>query len=280
MNILLSAASDFVVTEELISHLLNGAMSLGKKLIIAIILWIIGKKLIRLLEKMVTKGFGKTTIDISVQKFLTSLLRVLAYAVLVITIVGVLGVETTSLVTVIGSLALTVGLSLQGSLSNFAGGVLILIFRPFSVGDYIVACGEEGTVQTIDLFYTKLLTVDNKQITIPNGSLANSNVVNVGKEPVRRLDINVSISYDADVKQAKSLLTQVLTDNSMVLKDKAVDVFVNSLDESCVTIQTRCWTNTADYWALKWELLENYKAVLDANHIGIPYNQLDVHIHN
>jgi small conductance mechanosensitive channel len=275
---LLSLTTFETVSQEVITRLAGGVMTLGKKLIIALIIWFIGKKLVKYAEKLATIAFEKGKLEPSVSKFLASLIRVLCYAVLVITIVSVLGIQTTSLITLIGSAGVTVGLALQGSLSNFAGGVLILVFKPFRVGDYIVACGQEGTVQAIEIIYTRIATIDNKIITIPNGTLANSNIVNVGCEPFRMVDINVGISYGADIKKAKAVLENVIAKNRLVLQDKAVTVFVNSLDQSAVTIQTRCWCKTGDYWTVRWGLLESYKEALDENGIVIPFNQLDVHI--
>lgn len=266
------------VLEAAVSKLTSGVMTFGKKLIIVFLLWFIGKKLIRYVEKLVTVTFEKGRLEKSVAKFLVSLIRILCYAVLVITIVSVLGIQTTSLITLIGSAGVTIGLALQGSLSNFAGGVLILVFKPFKVGDYIAACGQEGTVQAIDIIYTRLATTDNKIITIPNGTLANADIVNVGSEAFRRLDISVGISYDADIKKAKRVLEDILTNENMVLHDKETMVFVDKLDSSSVSIQTRCWCKGENYWTLKWSLLEDYKEALDANGISIPYNQLDVHV--
>lgn len=275
---LLAANVYETMLSEAMTKLTAGVLTLGKKLIIVLLLWVIGKRLIKYVEKFVTRGFEKGRLEASVAKFLASLIRILCYAVLVVTIIGVLGIQTTSFITLIGSAGVTVGLALQGSLSNFAGGVLILIFKPFRVGDYIVACGQEGNVLAIDIIYTRLATVDNKIITIPNGSLANSNIVNVGTEPIRRVDLNVGISYKADIKKARGVLEEVIAKNKAVLHDKEVVTFVDSLDSSAVTIQTRCWCKTADYWNVRWNLLEEYKVALDANGIEIPFNQLDVHI--
>lgn len=276
---LLSVTTYEVMLSEALSRLAGGIMTFGRKLIVVLLLWIIGKRLIRYIEKLVTSGFEKGKLEPSVARFLVSLIRISCYAVLVIMMVGVLGIQTTSLITLIGSAGVTIGLALQGSLSNFAGGVLILIFKPFRVGDYIVACGLEGTVQAIDIIYTRLITVDNKAVTIPNGTLANANIVNVGAEPFRRVDIHVGISYQSDIKAAKNVLQEVITKEARVLKDKDITIFVDSLDSSCVTIQTRCWCKTQDYWAVRWNLLENYKLALDANDIQIPFQQMDIHIH-
>ena len=171
-------------------------------------------------------------------------------------------------------------MSLQGSLSNFAGGVLILIFKPFKVGDYIVVGNYEGTVRTIEILYTKLTTVDNKVVMLPNGTLSNSNIVNVGAEDFRRLDIEMSIGYSSDLKLAKTLLNTIVNNNPAVIKDRDIKVIVKSLDESCVTLETRVWVKTEDYWDTRFTLLEEYKAEFDKNGIEIPFNQMDVHIIN
>lgn len=266
------------MAEEAMSKITAGALTLGKKLIIVLLLWIIGKKLIKYVEKLVTKAFDKGNMEKSVAKFLVSLIRISCYAILVTTIIGVLGIQTTSIITLIGSAGVTVGLALQGSLSNFAGGVLILIFKPFRVGDYIVAGGYEGTVQVIDIIYTKIATVDNKIITIPNGTLANNSIVNVGVQPFRRVDLNVGIGYGADIDKAKQVILDEIKHQQNVIHEKEMLVVVDSLDSSSVTLQTRCWCKSSDYWTVRWALLENYKKALDKNGIEIPFNQLDVHI--
>ena len=174
--------------------------------------------------------------------------------------------------------ALAIGMSLQGSLSNFAGGILILIFKPFKVGDYIIVGTNEGTVKSIEILYTRLVTIDNKVVMLPNGSLSNSSIVNVGAENTRRIDIQIGIGYSSDIPKAKKLLEQVINSEKGILKDKDILVVVKSLDESCVTLETRAWVNTADYWNVRFNLLERYKNIFDENGIEIPFNQLDVHM--
>lgn len=259
-------------------QMVSGAVSIVKTLITILLIWIIGRKIIKVLLNIVHKTFERTNMDVSLEKFLESLIRFALYAVLAVTIVSTLGIETTSIVTLIGSLGLTVGLSLQGSLSNFAGGVLILLFKPFQVGDYIVACGCEGTVEVIDLLYTKLTTVDNKKITIPNGTLANSNIVNVAIEPTRRVDVAISVAYDTDLKKAKQVLEEQIRTHKDVLKDQDISVFVDTLGDSSITIMTRCWVAKENYWSVTAELKENFKVAMDENNINIPYPQIDVHI--
>ena len=237
------------------------------KIVFALLIWFIGKKLISLSLKLLKKVFDRGSIDVGVVNFTMSIIKFALYAVLILMVIDELGIQTTSLITVFGSAALAVGMSLQGSLSNFAGGVLILIFKPFKVGDYIVVGNYEGTVRTIEILYTKLTTVDNKVVMLPNGTLSNSNIVNVGAEDFRRLDIEMSIGYSSDLKLA-------------VIKDRDIKVIVKSLDESCVTLETRVWVKTEDYWDTRFTLLEEYKAEFDKNGIEIPFNQMDVHIIN
>lgn len=250
------------------------------KIVFALLIWFIGKKLISLSLKLLKKVFDRGSIDVGVVNFTMSIIKFALYAVLILMVIDELGIQTTSLITVFGSAALAVGMSLQGSLSNFAGGVLILIFKPFKVGDYIVVDNYEGTVRTIEILYTKLTTVDNKVVMLPNGTLSNSNIVNVGAEDFRRLDIEMSIGYSSDLKLAKTLLNTIVNNNPAVIKDRDIKVIVKSLDESCVTLETRVWVKTEDYWDTRFTLLEEYKAEFDKNGIEIPFNQMDVHIIN
>ena len=250
------------------------------KIVFALLIWFIGKKLISLSLKLLKKVFDRGSIDVGVVNFTMSIIKFALYAVLILMVIDELGTQTTSLITVFGSAALAVGMSLQGSLSNFAGGVLILIFKPFKVGDYIVVGNYEGTVRTIEILYTKLTTVDNKVVMLPNGTLSNSNIVNVGAEDFRRLDIEMSIGYSSDLKLAKTLLNTIVNNNPAVIKDRDIKVIVKSLDESCVTLETRVWVKTEDYWDTRFTLLEEYKAEFDKNGIEIPFNQMDVHIIN
>lgn len=255
-----------------------GAIKFIISVVIALIIWMIGRKLIRFVLKLIEKGFEKAGIDKGISKFLLSIVKFATYVMLLLIVVGTVGIETSSVIGIISSVTLAIGLSFQGSLSNIAGGVLIIIFKPFTVGDYVVANGTEGTVDTIDLIYTKLITIDNKLVTVPNGTLANSVVVNVGKENTRRIDIPVSIAYSADIKKAKEVLNAIINENSYVIKNKSNMVVVTELAESSVNLEMRVWVQTADYWNAKFALLELIKNGLDENGVEIPFNQLDVHI--
>lgn len=251
----------------------------GKKLIAAIILLVIGKIIINLLLKVSKKFLNKTNVEISVNKFLMSVIKVVLYAVLLLMICAKMGIETSSFIAIIGSAGLAIGLALQGSLSNFAGGVLILLVKPFKVGDYIIdgGSGKEGTVTKIDLFYTNLVTVDNKKIVIPNGAVANNSLVNVTAYDKRRVDFEIGISYQSDISKAKEVIKSTAMAHELVLKNEEVFVFVSNLDASQVTMGLRVWSNTPDYWTVKFDLTENIKNALDDNNIEIPYNQIQVH---
>ena len=266
--------------KNMFNSLCNWSVSLVGKIIIALVIWFIGKKIINVCIKVVKKMLGRGTLEQGVISFAISVLRFVLYAVLVMIVVDKLGIQTTSLITLFGSAALAVGMSLQGSLSNFAGGVLILIFKPFKVGDYIISNSCEGNVVSVDILYTKLRTIDNKVVMMPNGALSNSNIVNVGAEGIRRLDINVGISYGSDVIKAKEILRDIISEYPSVMKDKGIDVVVKSLDDSCVTLETRCWVSQDTYWDTMFIFLEKFKQEFDRNGIEIPYNKLDVHLKN
>ena len=262
----------------LFNKLCNWSVSLAGKIIMALIVWQIGKRLIIWMVNIIVKALGKSDLDVGVARFIGSITKFAGYAILILIVVGILGIPTASLITVFGSAALAVGMSLQGSLSNFAGGILLLIFKPFKIGDYIISGSCEGTVVSIELLYTKLHTIDNKIIMMPNGTLSNSNIINVGAEEVRRLDIQIGVGYQTDLSKAKALLMECLNRKEEIIKDKDVRVIVKSLDESCITLETRAWVANDKYWDTRFELLEEYKKIFDENGIEIPFNQLDVHI--
>lgn len=249
-------------------------------ILIAIVIFIVGKIIIKYLLKICRKFFEKSKMEISVQRFLDSLIKVILYVVLIIIICDRVGIDTASFIAVLGTLGLTVGLALQGSLSNFAGGVLILMLKPFRVGDYIVdnGTGREGTVEKIDLFYTKLITPDNKAISIPNGALSNSSITNVTQFDKRRVDIDFGIGYADDIEKAKKVIFDVASKDEAIMRDPEIAVIVRELAASQVTITVRAWCKTSDYWNVYFRLMENVKNALDSNGIEIPFNQLQVHI--
>lgn len=255
-------------------------ISFGVKILVALIIYLIGKKIIKIIIKLIDRTLDKTGADIGVVNFINSVVRILLYIVLALIIGGQFGVSTTSVVALVGSAGLAISLALQGSLSNFAGGVLLLILKPFKIGDYIIeqSTGNEGTVTDIDIFYTKLLTVDNKMVAMPNGNLINSSITNVTNEDFRRLDIIVGISYDSDMKKAKDIIMDILKSDPSGVHDKEMVVFVSDLAESAVMIGGRMWVKTEEYWQARWRVIEEVKLEFDKHKITIPFNQLDVNI--
>lgn len=262
--------------EGLVPDLLNFAL----QVVIALVVYVIGGKIIKLILKMLSRGMERRGTDEGVKQFLLPLVKYSLYVILIFIIMGLFGIATTSAVAVLGSAGVAVGLALQGSLSNFAGGVLILLLKPFRVGDYIVehSGGKEGTVTEISIFYTKLLSADNKMILIPNGTLANCTVTNVSGMEKRRVDVEVGIAYEADIRTAKEVLKKVAAEDEARLKEEEPVVFVDSLGDSSVNMGVRIWVAAENYWSTKWRLTENVKYALDEAGISIPYPQLDVQI--
>lgn len=248
------------------------------KIFIAILIYFIGRKLIKVLTKVVERSLEKSNIELSVSKFLCRLTSVVGYAILVYAIVYTLGVPTSSFVALFGTAGLAVGLSLQGSLQNFAGGVLILILKPFCVNDYIVASDIEGKVTAIDIFYTKLITPDNKKVVIPNGTLSNCSIKNVPDEAQRRLDIVVPVDYDTDIKNVRRVLNLLAKNDDRVSKEKPVSITVDELADSSINIGFKMWVETANYLAVKADMLEKIIDTFREENINIPYNKLDVNI--
>jgi len=247
------------------------------KVLTALAILIIGLFVINLLVKMSKKIMLKGKVDVTLQKFLGDLLSWILKALLIITVISKLGVPTTSFVALIGAAGLAVGLALQGSLANFAGGVLIMIFKPFKIGDLIEVQGETGVVKEIEIFTTKLVGLSNKEIIIPNGALSNGNIVNYTTEGTRRVDLTFGVSYDADIKQTKEVLLNVLTSHPKVLKDPIPGVTVSELADSSVNFAVRPWCKTEHYWDVYFEVTENAKLALDTAGIDIPYPH-QVHI--
>ncbi|QHQ61836.1 mechanosensitive ion channel [Anaerocolumna sedimenticola] len=260
---------------------LNEGLDFIKRLLFAVIILVIGKKLIHYFTGLLAKYFNRTKMEISVSGFLLAMIRAVLYIVLAaFIIIQVIGIASAPIIAILGSAGLSIGLALQGSLSNFAGGVLILLLKPFRVGDYIITGGNEGTVTAIDIFYTRLLTVDNRLLVMPNGSLSNANIINVTYESKRRLDISVLIDYSENIKKVKDILIEIAENHELVLKDQDISVFVNSFDPSAINIGIRVWVLKENYWTLKCELLELIKNQFDKNKITIPFDQLDVNIRN
>ena len=255
-------------------------ISFGVKVVFALVFFFIGRIVIRWIRKLVRKSMQRSGADKGVEQFVDSLLKFSLYFLLLFMIGTKFGIDASSVAALIASGGVAIGLAMQGSLSNFAGGVLILLLKPFEVGDYIIedTNKNEGTVKEIQIFYTKLTTIDNKTIVIPNGILTNNSLTNATAKDERRLDLRVDSSYDADLKKAKALIMDVLNDDPAVLREDEIVVFVDELGESSVVLGARAWTKSADFWQAKWRILENIKEKMDENQIEIPYRQLTVHM--
>ncbi len=252
-----------------LDKMVDKLIDFGWHLLIAIAIFAVGKVVIRLMRKLVKNIFKKSNADEGVVKFVDSLVKFTGYVIVLIIICSEIGIETTSFITLLGTAGLSIGLALQGSLANFAGGVLILLSKPFIIGDYVMINGEEGTVTKIDIVYTTLVKADNRVIKCPNGEVANNTIINFTNQDGRRVDVKFSIHYDANIEQAKD-----------IVKDKPNDVVVMLLDESGVNLETRAWVEPKDYWDAYFYLNEHIKNELEKNGIIIPYNQLEVHVNS
>lgn len=245
---------------------------------IALLVLLIGWKAISVFRKWCIDSMDRIKVDHTVSVFLGSCISVVLFGLLIFAAADIVGISSASLIALLGSAGIAISLALQGSLSNFAGGVMILLLKPFVAGDYIICENGEGTVTNIGLIYTTLTTVDNRQVVIPNGILSGSPLTNVTAQDRRRLIISVGIGYSSDLKKAKEIMEQLFTEKPEVLKDEPIEVYVDSLGTSSVLLTARGWTRTEDYWKAKWDLTEAVKYAFDAAGIEIPYNKLDVNV--
>ena len=275
---LASIAENPGIIRSYFENLIPDIINLALQVVFAIILYAIGARLIKFAERLVRKSMEKKGADTGVIQFLSAVVRYGLYLVLVMMVLSLFGIATTSVVAVLGSAGVAIGLALQGSLANFAGGVLILLLKPFKVGDYIIQGSNEGTVYEISVFYTKLVTADNKVVVIPNGNLSNSSLTNVSHMDKRMVDIAVGIAYEADIRTAKELLQKTAEAETTRIPEEAVSVFVDNLGASSVDMKVRIWVKAENYWEARRRLTENIKYTLDENGINIPYQQIDVQI--
>ncbi len=264
-NVYLDKAIDFV-------------MVYGVKILIALLVLFIGWKLIGYLAKLMNKGFEKAKLDVTLRPFLTSLISWTLKVLLLISVASMMGSATTSFIAIVGAAGLAIGFALQGTLGNFAGGVLILVFKPFKVGDLIDAQGYLGVVEEIHIFITKILTPDNRLVILPNGALSNGTIKNLTAKGEVRVDITVGISYDSDIKLARNVLMEVMQKHEKVLADPAPFIGVVELGDSSVNLAVRPWATPGDYWDVYFGITEQAKLALDANNITIPFPQTDVHL--
>jgi small conductance mechanosensitive channel len=250
----------------------------GLKLLYAVIIWIIGKFVISKLMLLVDKKMEITKTEITLRKFLHSIVNTLLYTFLFIVIISTLGIQTASFVAVLGAASLAIGFALQGSLANFAGGVLIILFKPYKIGDFIEVNGVSGTVIEIQIFATLLNTIDNKRIVIPNGKLSNETLMNYSKNPTRRVDITFGVGYNDDLDKAKAVLVEIAKSQEKILKDSDIFVEIIEYANSSVNIVYRVWCNTPDYWNVYFCSMKMAKAEFDKAGISIPYPQMDIHM--
>lgn len=255
----------------------NVLIEYSPRLISATILFVIGWWAIKLIKKLIMRVMVKREMEPTLSKFLADILIWTLKILLFVTVISRLGVENSSFVAIIGAAGLAVGLSLQGSLSNFAGGVLIIMFKPFKVGDFIEAQGVSGTVKQIQIFVTQLATVDNQIIFVPNGVLSNGTIINYTYATTRRADLTIGISYNSDIKKAKQIILEILNNHPMILKDPEPMVLVKDLAESSINLAVRPWSEIDNFFIMRSDVLEQIKNTFDNNDIEIPFPQRDIH---
>ncbi len=264
--------------QEFWNNLINSAADLGKRLLVAILVLIVGRLLIKWLMKLLTKSKFAQKNDKTVVTVLSHFISAGLYIILAITIIGILGINTASIITVLASAGVAIGLALQGALSNIAGGIMILVLRPFRVGDFVDISGNSGTVTDIGIFYTEITTGDNKVVTIPNGTVMGDNIVNYSTKDTRRVDFVFNVAYGTDVEKVKNILLDEAAKHELVLKDPAPVSRLTKQSESSLDVMLRVWTENANYWTVNFDLLEAVNTRFAAEGIEIPFNQLDVNI--
>lgn len=263
---------------QLVDKLLEGALVVGLKIVAALVIYYLGRWVVRRVMKLMDKVYEKKSVEKSLRSFLSGVVKVLLYVVIVLIVIQVLGINTTSLVAMIASAGLAIGMALSGTLQNFAGGVMILLLRPYRIGDYIDAQGEEGTVTKIGLFSTEIVTVDNRIIYIPNSTISTSVIDNYSTSEMRRVDWTVSVEYGSDPEKVRQVLVDMLKSDSRVAADPAPVVFLVNLADSSVQFSARAWCKNGDYWGLKFDIQERIYVELPKNGINFPFPQLDVNL--
>ena len=262
-----------------LAKMIDLGISVGSKILLAIVVFLVGRWIVRRLNKLLAKILEKRHVEASLSTFVKSLVNITLTLLLIIVVIGVLGIETSSFIALFASAGVAIGMALSGTLQNFAGGVMILLFKPFKVGDTIEAQGQSGTVREIQIFNTILATPDNKIIIIPNGGLSTGLMKNYSKEATRRVDWEFGIAYGDDYTKAKAVIARLLDADGRVLKDPAYFIALTSLGESSVNIVVRAWVNAGDYWGVYFDMNEKvYKTFAEEN-LNIPFPQLDVHLH-
>lgn len=254
-------------------------MLYGPKFVLALVVLFVGFWIIKRVVGLLGSVMQKNEVELTLKRFLESLVGIILKALLLISVASMIGIETTSFIAIIGAAGLAIGLALQGSLANFAGGVLLLLFKPYKVGEFIETCGHMGTVHSIQIFTTVLKTPDNKTIIIPNGPIANGSITNFSTEATRRVDMEFGIGYGDDIDHTKSVLNRLIDADSRILRDPEPAVLLGALADSSVNFKMRVWVNAADYWGVYFDMHESVKKTFDAEGISIPFPQQDVHMH-
>ena len=261
-----------------IQNLIDSGISAGKHIIAAILIFIVGRFIIKLINRLVASILQRRHIEISVQTFLSSLVNIILTILLIITVIGALGVNTTSFAALIASAGVAIGMALSGNLQNFAGGLIILLFKPYRVGDFIDVCGVQGTVSAVQIFHTILLTPDNKAVYLPNGSTSSSTITNYSREDKRRIEWTFGIDYGEDVNRARTAILSVITADARILPDPAPFVAVGGLSDSSVDIIVRVWVPTEEYWNVYFDMHQRVYETFNEQKINFPYPQQTVHL--
>ena len=264
--------------KDFLSKCLDYGVSIGGKVVLALVVLVVGCLIIKGIKKALAKADKISKLEKTVQSFVKNLVTILLYVVLIISVISILGIPMTSVITVLASCGLAIGLSLQGALSNFAGGLMILIFKPFRVGDYIDSTGAEGTVREISVFYTTIITPDNKRITVPNGDLMNSNITNFSTEELRRIDLEFKLTNDCDPKLARSVLFEAAENTEHIQNEPAPFAHMTAVDDDTYIFTVRAWCRNAEYWDVYFALLENCSNALAAHGIDDPEERIAVRI--
>ena len=264
--------------EQFLNKLINWATTEGIKLVIWLFLLWIGWKLAKKIVNIMSRTLEKRNVDATVRSFLDTFLEVVLKGIVIYVFLDQVGIKTTGIAALLASAGVAIGLALQGSLSNFAGGVIILLIRPFNVGDYIEGAGHTGTIEKIGMFYTHMTTVDNKLILVPNGNLANGSIVNYSAKELRRVDLTFGVGYEQDVLKVKRVLSNIVDAHELILKTPEPFIALSAHGDSAVNFVVRVWVNNSDYWKVHFDLLEAVKVKFDEEKISIPYPQMDLHI--
>lgn len=269
-----------ILLEKTLEKFYEWASTSGLRIIFGLIIWWISFKIIKRLMKGLNKFCERRNVDVTLASFLDGFITICLKVLVILMVMNYVGLSTSGIIALIGSAGLAVGLAIQGSLANFAGGVIILFIRPFNVGDFIEGAGETGTIEKIGIFYTNMLTVDNKKILIPNGTLINGIITNYTSQDRRRVDLTFSVAYEEDVRRVKAILYDIINAEELILRDPEPFAAVSEHADSSVNFVIKAWTKTENYWPVYYGLLEKVKIRFDEENINIPYPQMDIHLKN